>query len=52
MIPAEIQEMRNTREICGNPYGRDEGQGHIVVEYDKVVEKGLRHYLNRAKARM
>ena len=52
VIPAEIQEMRNTREICGNPYGRDEGQGHIVVEYDKVVEKGLRHYLNRAKARM
>jgi formate C-acetyltransferase len=52
IIPAEIQEMRNTREICGNPYGRDEGQGHIVVEYDKVVEKGLRHYIDRAKARM
>ena len=52
IIPAEIQEMRNTREICGNPYGRDEGQGHIVVEYDKVVEKGLRYYIDRAKARM
>lgn len=52
VIPSEIQEMRNTREICGNPYGRDEGQGHIVIEYDKVVEKGLRHYIDRAKARM
>lgn len=52
VIPAEIQEMRDTREICGNPYGRDEGQGHIVVEYDKVVEKGLRHYIDHAKERM
>ena len=52
IIPDEIQEMRDTREICGNPYGRDEGQGHIVVEYDKVVEKGLRHYIDKAKARM
>jgi formate C-acetyltransferase len=52
VIPEEIQEMRDTREICGNPYGRDEGQGHIVVEYDKVVEKGLRHYIDRAKERM
>ena len=52
IIPAEIQEMRDTREICGNPYGRDEGQGHIVVEYDKVVEKGLRYYIDKAKTRM
>lgn len=52
IIPKEIQEMRDTREICGNPYGRDEGQGHIVVEYDKVVEKGLRYYIDKAKARM
>ncbi len=52
IIPDEIQEMRDTREICGNPYGRDEGQGHIVVEYDKVVEKGLRYYIDLAKSKM
>jgi pyruvate formate-lyase/glycerol dehydratase family glycyl radical enzyme len=52
VIPAEIQEMRDTREICGNPYGRDEGQGHIVVEYDQVVRRGLRPYIDKARARM
>jgi pyruvate formate-lyase/glycerol dehydratase family glycyl radical enzyme len=52
VIPAEIQEMRDTREICCNPYGRDEGQGHIVVQYDEVVRKGLRHYIDKARARM
>lgn len=52
VIPAEIQEMRDTREICGNPYGRDEGQGHIVIEYDKVVAYGIRRYLDLAKQRM
>ncbi len=52
VIPKEIQELRDTREICGNPYGRDEGQGHIVVEYDKVIRHGLRHYIDRAKAQM
>ena len=52
VIPAEIQEMRDTREICGNPYGRDEGQGHIVVEYEEVVRRGLRDYIERSKARL
>jgi len=52
VIPAEIQEMRDTREICGNPYGRDEGQGHIVVAYDKVVAKGLRYYIEKARHKM
>ena len=52
VIPKEIQELRKTREICGNPYGRDEGQGHIVVEYDKVVQEGLRSYLDRARVRL
>ncbi len=52
VMPAEIQEMRDTREICGNPYGRDEGQGHIVVEYDKVVNHGLLSYIERARERM
>jgi pyruvate formate-lyase/glycerol dehydratase family glycyl radical enzyme len=52
IIPDEIQEMRDTREICGNPYGRDEGQGHIVVEYDQVVDKGLRYYIDKAKTKM
>jgi len=52
VIPKEIQEMRDTREICGNPYGRDEGQGHIVVQYDKVVSHGLRYYIDNAKAKM
>jgi pyruvate formate-lyase/glycerol dehydratase family glycyl radical enzyme len=52
IIPAEIQEMRDTREICGNPYGRDEGQGHIVVGYDQVIKHGLRNLINTARAQM
>jgi pyruvate formate-lyase/glycerol dehydratase family glycyl radical enzyme len=52
VIPQEIQEMRDTREICGNPYGRDEGQGHIVVSYDQVVARGLRSLIEEAGAKV
>ena len=52
VIPAHIRKARDSREICGNPYGRDEGQGHISVDYEKAVQEGFRYIIDQAKARM
>lgn len=51
VFPEYVVKLRNL-DICCNPYGRDEGQGHVAVNYDEVVTKGLRYVINKAKARM
>ena len=50
-MPADILRIRD-RDLCANPYGRDEGQGHIVVQYDRVVKEGIRAIIDEAKARL
>ncbi len=50
-MPADILKIRD-RDLCANPYGRDEGQGHIVVQYDRVVKEGVRALIDEAKARL
>jgi len=52
VMPEFIQKLRDTPEICGNAYGRDEGQGHIVVEYDVAVHKGFRWLIDKARERL
>jgi formate C-acetyltransferase len=50
-IPAFVQQSRD-HKTGGNPYGRDEGQGHIAVEYDKIINEGFRPTIEKAKKRM
>lgn len=50
VFPKYVVKLRNL-DICCNPYGRDEGQGHVAVQYDEVVEKGLRYVIDKIKKR-
>jgi pyruvate formate-lyase/glycerol dehydratase family glycyl radical enzyme len=50
-MPEDLVKLRD-RDFCCNPYGRDEGQGHIVVQYDRVVREGIRAIIDEAQARL
>jgi len=52
VMPAFIQKLRDTPEICGNAYGRDEAQGHVIVGYDVAVHKGFGWLIGKAKRRL
>lgn len=51
VFPEYVVKLRDL-DICCNPYGRDEGQGHVSVNYEQVVKEGLRSVIDRAKERM
>ncbi|GHV00832.1 glycyl radical enzyme [Bacteroidia bacterium] len=51
VFPEYVVKLRDL-DICCNPYGRDEGQGHVAVNYELVVRQGLRSVIERAKKRM
>jgi len=51
VFPEYVVKLRDL-DICCNPYGRDEGQGHVAVNYELVVTQGLRSVVERAKKRM
>ena len=51
VFPEYVVKLRDL-DICCNPYGRDEGQGHVAVNYELVVKEGLRSVIDRAKKRM
>ena len=48
VMPEEIEICRS-EDITGWPYGRDEGQGHISIEYYTVIHKGMRYIIDKAK---
>ena len=50
-MPPDVLKIRDF-DICGNAYGRDEGQGHLVIQYDRVVREGLRSVINEAEERL